>query len=258
MADAVKRRRSVPRRQKSFPEGWGPEWLLAWRTEHPNVPMYAQYVLWASQWGTTRDGITAQIRIWKRTVDGFREALAAIDPHSSVAPGPAHVLDDTDGAWRERFCGFYRIHHNRKRASEEAGLPWETVRKRLWSDPKNPEFDGVFYELCREIEAETAELARAGVKTAIELAAEEGDAKTLGKLSLDVLERREPRDWGRNQNVFIEAHVLHAPLPQRQAALGRALEVSRVVVDQQAAALRAEPEGVEIVDAVFVEGPATA
>lgn len=244
------RPRSTP---KHYPEGWGPDWFLEWRAAHLEIPIHAQYTLWANQWGTTRDAITAELRIWKKTEPGFRDKLLALDPRSSHDLGPALVIDDTDGAWRERFCSFYRIHHNRKKAAEEAGLPWETIRKRLWQHPNNPEYDDLIWEMCREIEAETAELARAGVKTAIEIAAEEGDARTLGKLSLDVLERREPRDWGRNQNIFVEATVLHAPLQQRQAALGRALQVSRVVVEQEAAALRAEAEGIEIVDAEVVD-----
>ena len=243
---------------KSRPDFWNPAWLLEWRAAHPDTPISAQYELWATEWGTTVSSIRAEIRIWKRTVEGFSEQLVAIDPGSHVPQrANGNALDDFTPGWMERFCAEYRSRssvgfHHRKNASDAAGLAWETIRAKL--NPKNANYDPVFAAMCEEIESETTEDARSGIKTALELAKDQDDARTLGKLSLDVLERREPATWARNQKVTVEGTIFHAPASVRQAALGQAAQVSRAVVAVQNPALpeHGEPLAVEIIEAEYV------
>ncbi len=262
MAGVPQKRKRSPNKAatpKARPASWSPQWLLAWRREHPDTPMSAQYSLWASQWGTTRDSIQAEIRIWKRTIPNFREDLLAIDPGSSrPAKADGHHLDDFSPGWMERFCSFYRTGsgvtaHHRKKSADAANLSWETIRKKL--DPKSAEFDQAFADMVEQIEAETTEDARAGVKTALEMALDQDDARTLGKLSLDVLERRAP-GWERNQKLKVEGTIFHAPAAVRERALAGAVSVSRQVVAVSNPALpeHVEPAAVEIIEAEYVVG----
>jgi hypothetical protein len=245
---------------KSRPDFWSPEWLLEWRAGHPDTPIQAQYELWAGEWGTSVSSIKAEIRIWKKTIEGFSQQLAAIDPGSLVPQrASGHTLDDFTPGWMERFCAEYRSRssvgfHHRKNAADAAGLAWETIRAKL--NTKNANYDHVFAGLCEEIESETTEDARSGIKTALEIARDQDDARTLGKLSLDVLERREPGTWARNQKVTVEGTVFHAPANVRQAALGQAAQVSRGVVAVPNPALpeHVDPVSVEIIEAEYVIG----
>ena len=247
----AKRKRSPnvsPRKQR--PPYWSAEWFLKWRRENATTPITAQYQIWSMEWGTSPASIAAEIRIWKNTIAGFRAKLGEIDGRATD-PDKAngHTLDDFTPGWRERFCSYYRTGagvtaHHRKRSADAAGLSWETIRKKLY--PKGSDYDPAFAALVEEIEAETTEDSRAGIKTALEIARDTEDARTLGKLSLDVLERREPNTWARNQKVTVEGTIFHAPAAVRQAALGEAVEVSR------RGALPAHVEGVEIVEAEYV------
>lgn len=246
----VQRRGSKKTSGKRRPEFWSPDWYLAWRRGNPGVPILAQYRIWAEQWNTSVDSIKAELRIWKVTEPGFAEKLAGIAP-GAVFPEKSHgSTDDHVGNWRQRFCGFYRVHHNRKQAAEEAGVPWETIRKKLDKRPGNAVFDEEFWNLVKEIEAETLEDARAGLKTAFALARDQEDPRTLGKLSIDVLERREPDEWARNQRVQVGGTIFHAPLGERQSALSEALSVSRraVVSVEAVRALPAHPQAAEVID----------
>lgn len=226
------------------PKDWSPQWFLAYLVQHPEEPLTALYKKWAQEWGARQDLIARDVREWKRDVPGFDEAVKALRPAARTG-GPKR--EETDPDWRQRFCDCYRVTHNRKKAAEQAGLEWANIRAAF--QPNSPKFDSVLYELAKEIEDETRELARGGIKTALELAEEMGDARTLGKLSLDVLERREPQDWSRHQVIQQQGTIFHIPLEGRRDAVQRALVTSSQVVP----ALPAPPQTLEIVEGELVK-----
>lgn len=258
------KRRSAPK-DKLRPSWWGPEPFLAWRAAHPLVRLDWQYQLWADEWGCTKDSIIAEVRRWRKTLapytwkgveyDSYEAALFSLDPAKRSGEAIERGRGVEDPLWRERFVVAYREEsYNRKTAAEKAGIPWETIRKKL--KPGGSEYDPLLVALIEEEDDAVRELARAGNATALKLASklavEQKDIRAvavLAKHSLDNLERLEPDKFGRYQKVEIQGRVTHALVNVREDALQRALQVS-----QQAVALPPAPEpGLEIEGVIVSE-----
>lgn len=222
------------------PNGWGPQWFLAFLVQHPGEQLRDIYAGWAQEWGARQDLIVRDVRAWKQSEPGFEAALNALKGRTRAG---APKRDETDPEWRERFLDAYRRTHNRKRAAEEVGLEWGYIRRLF--QPSSPVYDAMLVEAAKEIEDETRELARGGIKSALEIAEEMGDARTLGKLSLDVLERRAPEEWSRHQVIQQAGTIFHVSIEGRRDALQRALVTSQNAVAALPAAPNAIPAVIE-------------
>lgn len=231
------------------PGWWSPEGFLKWRSENLDAPLEAQYQRWADEWGTTRWSIKCEIRRWKGRIEGFRVRLREIDPASSVAKGLS--LQDREGleTWQIDYLeALNEAEGDRRLACDIAGLSWETIRKKL--SPVSADYDRALHEAVGRYDAELAERARAGVRDTLEMAYEQEDAKTLGRMSLEILERRDPANWSRHQVVGHHGVIQHEITDARMRAIKMAGEVSRGALGHHEQP--ALPAGSDTVDAVYV------
>lgn len=236
------------------PSTWTPEWFLAWLMANPDAPLQETYKKWAQEWGIRQDYILQDIKTWRRTVPGFKDAMQTVKPVSRCG---GLSMDDTDPLWRERFCEIYRVNHNRRKTCEEMGLNFATLRTRI--SPSHARYDVEFHRMLQDVEAETVEAAREGVKTGLEVlleAAAAGDiraADSVVKQGVNVLERREPQDWSRHQVNHVQGTILHASVDARRVALAGALTVSRQIVEASQPALPPAPLVVDVVEGELVK-----
>lgn len=253
---------------KRRPQGWGPAWFLAQVVAQPDVGQQELYRRWAQEWGVRVEHLVAEIRGWRRSVPGFKDALETLRPAAKTGRAGA---SETEPTWQERFVELYRVTHNRRKTWEamggdewaaNGGLAWSGLRK-LWA-PASNSYDQHFSDMLADADAEIIEMARGGVRSGMEVlqeAVEAGDvraADSLVKQGVNILERREPRDWSRQQVNVHQGTIFHAPAEARRQALAGALAASRQVIETtQQAALPAAPEPIalDVVEAELVDAP---
>lgn len=244
----------APRKDRR-PEGWSPEWVLAWLIEHPGVYLRDAISWWAddSCGIRYREHIARDLRLWKRDNPSFSEALGEVRP-GTRAGRPA--AEDLVAGWQERFLAVYALTHDRKESAERAGVSFQIAR-RHWQ-PARPEYNQELHEAMKEIEAESVELARSGVLNGMQVlhdAVAEGDPKAADALlrhSTKILEVREPEEWARQQVTKIGGTVFHLHADARPRVMGNLAEVNRRIGEGAAAALPAHVEGQEILVAEVV------
>lgn len=239
-----------PHARNLRPEGWSPEWVLAWLMEHPDVSIREAINQWAAaSCGIAhRDRIQQDYTTWRFQNEVFRTALGEVRP-ATRAGGPR--TEDLVGDWKTRFLAAYRECHNRKIAADCAGVTLLVAKRAL--QKARPEFDQEFFEAVEEIDAEPVELARAGIKTSMEVlseATELGDAKAadaLARHSRGILEVREPDQWARQVVANVKGSVAHLHIDARSRALANMGSVNRAIEGAVVAALPPAPaEGITI------------
>lgn len=239
-----------PRPRDLRPEGWSPEWVLAWLMEHPGVLIRDAITQWAeASCGIAfRDRIYQDYSRFRLQSETFRAALLEIRPNTEARRAST---EDLVGDWKGRFLAAYRESHNRKTAAERAGASLLVVKRALWKN--RPEFDQEFYDAVQEIEAETVELARSGIRSSMVVlseATELGDAKAadaLARHSRGILEVREPDQWARQQVTNVKGTVAHLHIDARQRVLANLGAVNRVIEGVVVEALPPAPaEGITI------------
>lgn len=234
------------------PDFWSAEWVLDQKRRSPNSTPREICKKVIEEMGhdqVTIHSLLGDIGAWKKNNAAFREAFEALCPLDYTPGKGGQRVEDRPGMadWKMKFAeAFDRLGGDKRAAADEVGVKLTTVAAML--RPGSPTFDKELYDACQIVYEKRINRAELGIDKAMQLAEEQEDARTLGWLSVTVLERLEKQLWGKSQVIEHRGTVEVNHRVER--ALGEAASVSRGMFGPQPVA--ALPAG-EVVEGVVIE-----
>ena len=233
------------------PDGWSPEGALEWLKGHSGASLAELCRAFETE-ECRAHALAYDVHVWRGTDADFRSAFDAACP--SRNPGAGDALEAEPGleSWKVRWAEAYLATRDKIEASRMVGLSWAFVRPYLAE--RNARFDPHFKALVDQAESFFVASWESDLEHATRIARDTADARTLGFLSLQKLERTSREKWGRNETIRHEGAVEHKHVLELRNAARLVEERSKLLfADRQAEALPAKREEVELAQVVEAE-----
>jgi hypothetical protein len=241
------------RPRSARPEGWGKEYILWWLQSGREGGLSAHCAELAAGVGLHPQTLYQEVCDWKRTDPEFAAEYLVLDAMRSKAI--VSLRDRLNPDWRERWGEAFLEHRSKEKASRAIGTTWTN----LWSyqHQGHANFDADFARVVTEATQMLLARHEEKLQTALDMAEEQEDAKTMINGHLAVLERLDKKTWSRSEERQMAGRVEHHHVHEhrlsmeQQRAFAQALATSaRFGFAQPAAAIGPGGETADVVDVV--------
>lgn len=229
--------------RRKRPAGWNSEAALAWVRGHAGATL--SELCRAFETADCRGHALAyDVHVWRGTDAAFRAAFDEACPARHSGGGQALETEPGMEDWKVRWAEAYLETRDKIEASRLVGLSWAYVATYLTA--RQPRFDPSFKALVDQVESFFVASTESDLELATRIARDTADARTLGFLSLQKLERLFREKWGRNETVTHQGQVEHRHVVELRDAGRQVEQRSRFLFGSSRAAIAAPPLSVDL------------